>query len=352
MPAVYPGTIRAFSTKIDLTDTVFALHMNDVQDEITSIQTVLGTNPQGGVATVKARIEALETGKSASTHDHTNRLDIAAHDVEARHTFGAAYGTPATPTAITAGAVSSAGTGDNPAREDHAHAFDSAAIGNALLPAGTIVAYGGTTAPAGWALCNGAAVARGSSAADTYYRLFQAIGTAYGAGNGTTTFNLPNLQDRFPLGRATPTTAIASGGSKNATLVSHNHSGSSVSGGNADHTHWMSHSHSTDWQGSHEHSMYSGWAANADIALISIGGPNNYRIGDADDPVQGPFAWFGHPLPAGSHEHGTDWESRTSTDGASGAANHGHGLTIATQGSSATDANMPPYQTVNYIVKL
>ena len=53
---------------------------------------------------------------------------------------------------------------------------------------GSIMAYGGSTAPAGWLKCDGSAVSR-----TTYSALFAIIGTTYGAGNGSTTFNLPNL---------------------------------------------------------------------------------------------------------------------------------------------------------------
>ena len=59
-------------------------------------------------------------------------------------------------------------------------------------PSGTIIAYAGKTIPKGYLLCNGGAVSR-----TTYAKLFEAIGTTYGAGDGTTTFNLPNLHKRF-----------------------------------------------------------------------------------------------------------------------------------------------------------
>lgn len=59
-------------------------------------------------------------------------------------------------------------------------------------PSGTIIAYAGKTIPKGYLLCNGGAVSR-----TTYAKLFEAIGTTYGAGDGTTTFNLPNLHRRF-----------------------------------------------------------------------------------------------------------------------------------------------------------
>ena len=55
------------------------------------------------------------------------------------------------------------------------------------LPIGTQVAYGGITPPSGWLICDGSAISR-----TTYADLFAVIGTSYGAGDGSTTFNLPN----------------------------------------------------------------------------------------------------------------------------------------------------------------
>ncbi|TCJ98838.1 tail collar domain [Volucribacter psittacicida] len=60
---------------------------------------------------------------------------------------------------------------------------------------GAICAFAMTTPPAGWLRCNGAAVSR-----TTYADLFQAIGTTFGAGNGSTTFNLPDLRGEFVRG--------------------------------------------------------------------------------------------------------------------------------------------------------
>lgn len=58
--------------------------------------------------------------------DHTQYLNNARHDVEARHQFGGALGTPAAPAAV--GTVAAAGTGDDPAREDHVHIIGAGAI--------------------------------------------------------------------------------------------------------------------------------------------------------------------------------------------------------------------------------
>jgi hypothetical protein len=67
---------------------------------------------------------------------------------------------------------------------------------NALFAPGLMLPYGGTTAPSGFLLCDGTAVSR-----TTYAALFAIIGTASGAGDGSTTFNLPDMRGRFPMGK-------------------------------------------------------------------------------------------------------------------------------------------------------
>lgn len=72
-----------------------------------------------------------------------------------------------------------------------------AAAAVALLnPAGGIMAYGGTSAPTGWLLCDGSAVSR-----TTYADLFTAISTTYGVGDGSTTFNIPDIRGRVIAGQ-------------------------------------------------------------------------------------------------------------------------------------------------------
>jgi microcystin-dependent protein len=67
----------------------------------------------------------------------------------------------------------------------------------AALPPGTLTAFGGSTAPAGWLICDGSAISR-----TTYSLLFAVISTAYGSGDGSTTFNLPDLRGRVAVGYA------------------------------------------------------------------------------------------------------------------------------------------------------
>lgn len=95
---------------------------------------------------------------------------------------------------------------------------------------GEIKAYGGSTAPTGWLLCQGQAVSR-----STYATLFSVIGTTYGSGDGSTTFNVPDFRGRVPIGSGTGTATDATahslgstGGAETHTLKinempSHNH---------------------------------------------------------------------------------------------------------------------------------
>lgn len=81
-------------------------------------------------------------------------------------------------------------------------------IASTYLPAvvGAVVAFAGSTSPDGWLLCDGSAVSR-----TDYVALFAVIGTTYGSGDGSTTFNLPNLTDKFIQGNSTSGTVKNAG---------------------------------------------------------------------------------------------------------------------------------------------
>jgi microcystin-dependent protein len=76
-----------------------------------------------------------------------------------------------------------------------------------MMLVGSIYMFAGAVAPSGYAVCDGTAVSR-----STYAELFGIIGTTYGAGDGSTTFNLPDLSGRVPLGVSTAMLLGDSGG--------------------------------------------------------------------------------------------------------------------------------------------
>jgi microcystin-dependent protein len=180
---------------------------------------------------------------------------------------------------------------------------------NVALPAGVINMWGTGTAPSGWLLCNGSAVNR-----TTYSALFAVISTQFGIGDGSTTFNLPNYQDRMPFGVGSIATFNgATGGSANAIVVSHTHTGT------------------TAGAGSHNH---RGGNPND-------GGGSYYGFGDEQGAISTPSNRAG--LIAAGPIGGTYLTDTVAT--------HVHTFTTDSAGSSGTNANLPPYLGINFIIK-
>ena len=160
------------------------------------------------------------------------------------------------------GSFSSTVTVATPTASTHAatKAYVDAAASAGGVPSGTIITFSASTAPTGYLKANGAAVSR-----TTYAALFAAIGTQYGAGNGSTTFNVPDLRGEFVRGwddARGVDTGRTFGSFQNQDYLSHNH-------GVSDPGH--THGGSTDSQGNHNHS-YSGVGADG-------GGGGNARFG-------------------------------------------------------------------------
>jgi microcystin-dependent protein len=150
------------------------------------------------------------------------------------------------------------------------------------VPTGGLIMWSTASAPSGFLLCDGTAVSR-----TTYAALFAIIGTTFGAGDTTTTFNVPNYTNRMPYG----TTLGSTGGSANAVVVSHTHN-------------------ITDPTHSHLETYYS--ATGGGYGLQA--GPNDFQA--------------------------------TKQTGLSAT-----GITIDTAGVSGTNANLPPYLGINFIIK-
>ena len=100
--------------------------------------------------------------------------------------------------------------------------FDGASLsGIEGVPTGTIISWSAST-PSGYLDCDGSAVSR-----TTYADLFAVIGTTYGSGDGSTTFNVPNLEDNVPVGKS-GTKALASTGGTNTVTPTGNVAGSTA----------------------------------------------------------------------------------------------------------------------------
>ena len=115
--------------------------------------------------------------------------------------------------------------------------FDGANLtGIEGIPTATIVPWSSASVPTGFLECDGAAVSR-----STYSALFAIVGTTYGAGDGATTFNLPDLQDNVAMGKS-GTKALASTGGAN-TVASTGNVGGSTANATLSTSQLASHSH-------------------------------------------------------------------------------------------------------------
>jgi microcystin-dependent protein len=143
------------------------------------------------------------------------------------------------PIAFIDATLKSVGIGQFPVNANSFEVSGSIYEGGSLIqdkyaPSGTITMYAGSTAPSGYLLCQGQAVSR-----TTYAKLYGVIGTTYGVGDGSTTFNLPNLKGNAPVGMDSGQTEFntlgKTGGEKTHTLItneipSHSHTLSTNAG--------------------------------------------------------------------------------------------------------------------------
>lgn len=168
--------------------------------------------------------------------------------------------------------------------------------------------------PGGWLLCNGQAVSR-TSFAD----LFAAIGVVYGAGNGTTTFNVPDFRDRVPVGVSGTKGLGTSGGAETINLTA-----SQLPA----HAHAIDHNHASfnsGTGGNHRHELDMSNADGTNNGQVRKGGA---AAGSHNDAVQN----------TGSHDHAIDVPAYA------GASGNG-------PGSAQPVSVVQPYRAINWLIK-
>lgn len=177
----------------------------------------------------------------------------------------------------------------------------------ALLPPATISPYAGSSAPSGWLLCYGQAVSR-----TTYARLFAIISTTYGAGDTTTTFNVPDLRGRVVAG------VDNMGGSAASRMTN----------------------------------VSSGAGFNA-ASLGAAGGSQSNTLTTAEMPAHA------HTITDPGHSHGKGIDELIGGGSLSGysssvqasTASATTGITINNTGGGGAHANVQPTMVLNYIIK-
>lgn len=208
--------------------------------------------------------------------------------------------------------------------------------GVAAMPAGSIQPWPSNTIPEGWLLCNGQAVSR-----TTYSDLFAVIGTSYGIGDNSTTFNLPNLKGRTIVALDSAQTEFdtlgETGGVKSTALTEANI---------PQHAHSINHDHGsfdTSSGGAHKHWISA--AARDDANFSTMGSSNTQDYGLAADAgswsIDDTNKDFGRysSTTGSSHTHSIDVPAFTGNSGNYGTA------------SPTPVSALQPYIILNYIIK-
>tara|TARA_B100001063_G_C16765684_1_gene558486 strand:- start:1577 stop:2158 length:582 start_codon:yes stop_codon:yes gene_type:complete len=182
--------------------------------------------------------------------------------------------------------------------------FDAANLtGIEGIPTATIVPWTTASVPSGFLECDGTAVSR-----STYSALFAIVGTTYGAGDGSSTFNVPNLADNLPVGKSNNKAVGSTGGAETVASTGN------ISGSTANAT------ISTPQLASHSHGGASAFNSPATVHLYS--NPYNY---------------------------GAQGDAPANTGNTGGGGSHSHNMSANFSGDATSVVQ--PYLTVIYIIK-
>jgi len=371
-------------------------------DNSTAIATTAFVKNQGYTSTSNVNLTGIPTAATAAQDTNTTQLATCAFVIgQAGATTPAMDGSAATGTSLryaradhvhptdtsraplASPALSGAPTAPTPAATDSSTAIATTAFVRSILPAGVMMAYGGAAAPTGWLLCDGTAVSR-----TTFAALFAAISTTFGAGDGSTTFNVPDLRGRVPVGKnaATFATLGGTGGAEthaisNAEMPVHSHGGATAGSAvlttginSVDHTHSgttgtesadLSHSGTTGGRSAaHYHRMTD---ASWDFGTRTDGNMTGTQRVVTDIGGRTGAVVTGGTFNVNTGTESSDHTHAFSTGGRSAAhthsfttggisANHTHTVpshthTINNDGGGTAMSLLQPYQVVNYIIK-
>ena len=174
-------TVLPESSVVPTTDDQLA-NKKYVDDHVPSISNMVTTDTAQTVSAVKTFSTLPESSVAPTTANQLVNKTYA--DTKADIEVASTYAEPAADKGILSAAtdcITAPGSGST---------FEARGV-----KTGVMEIFTGSQVPAGYILCNGAAVSR-----TTYARLFAEIGTTYGAGDGTTTFNVPDMRDRYVIG--------------------------------------------------------------------------------------------------------------------------------------------------------
>ena len=234
---------------------------------------------------------------------------------------------------------------------------------------GMIVAWMLATPPAKWLTLNGQAVSR-----VTYNALFAIWGVSFGAGDGSTTFNVPDFRGRFPLGQAAAGTGSGAlgttfgamdhthtGPSHTHTIPNHTHGAGSYTTGSHNHggsTGTVNVSGTTSSHGGHTHGFdgsVSGTTTNESTSTFNVDAGSSGFMARGNHTHDFTKSFSGTTDSGGSHSHtfsgsGTGSISSSTLPVSGTSASDGEGNTGA-GGTGATGVSNPPGIIVNWIVR-
>lgn len=226
---------------------------------------------------------------------------------------------------------------DNPDAEISSNKWNEDHDCDGLMPPGAMAPFAGSSAPTGWLLCDGSAVSR-----STYAALFAVLGTTFGAGNGSTTFNVPNAKGRVLVGLDAGQTefdALAeTGGAKThqltaAEMPSHTHTQNSHNHTQDAHTHTQNaHSHTITDPG-HSHGMDEGQTDGAGTLM------DRSNAASATTTT------------TNSATTGITVDNATATNQNATATNQAATATNQNTGGDGAHNNLQPYLVIHWIIK-